>query len=516
MRSTTQLPVIFVCGAVVCSFCFGGVIYVDADAPGGNGSSWADAFNELQSALASATYGDEIRTAEGNYRPDYNAGSPAHTGDRRATFLLPEGVTVKGGYAGLGTADPNARDVGLYETILSGDLNGNDGPNFVNKSENSYHVVTGSARDRSAVIDGFTITGGNADGTAPEDCGGGMYNFAGSPTVRNCTFLGDYAMTMGGGMFNREGSCPEITNCDFIGNKSDDDGGGIRNYLNCHAVIDNCRFIENVAFEDGGGINNRKNSNASITNCVFIGNIARCGGGMENHVGRATPTGEPLIVNCIFAGNVGVEGGGMRNNDPNPTVVNCTFADNIGSGMRNDTGSVPAVGNCILWGNTCGSFDGSNVPVVKYSDVQGGFAGEDNLDIDPLFADSGGGDYHLKSQAGRWDENSQAWVQDDVTSPCIDAGDPNSNWTAELWPHGKRMDMGAYGGVSQASMSLSQTGSVADLDHNDRVDFSDLIILTRQWLRVEPLLAEDLNRDNIVDLQDFTMMSAHWLDGDGN
>jgi hypothetical protein len=115
---------------------------------------------------------------------------------------------------------------------------------------------------------------------------------------------------------------------------------------------------------------------------------------------------------------------------------------------------------------------------VTYSDVQGGWPGEGNINADPLFANpihldlsptaitSGDclayGDYHLKSQGGRWtspssvesDPNSQSWVQDDVTSPCIDAGDLNSPIGDEPEPNGGRINMGAYGGTAEASMSF--------------------------------------------------------------
>ncbi|MHC4266275.1 MAG: hypothetical protein ACYSUK_10135, partial [Planctomycetota bacterium] len=140
---------------------------------------------------------------------------------------------MSGGYAGYGQPDPNTRDIEAYETILSGDLNNNDDPNFANNNENSYHVLTGSNTDANAILNGFTIRGGNAnDGTLfPNDTGGGMLNLSGSPTVNNCTFRENYALTMGGGMYNREGSSPTVTNCTFIENKSDDDGGGMRNYI---------------------------------------------------------------------------------------------------------------------------------------------------------------------------------------------------------------------------------------------------------------------------------------------
>ncbi len=110
--------------------------------------------------------------------------------------------------------------------------------------------------------------------------------------------------------------------------------------------------------------------------------------------------------------------------------------------------------NCILWGDTPDEiYIFSGTPVVTYSDVQGGWAGESNIDADPLFADPDNGDYHLKSQAGRWEPSSQAWLIDDVTSPCIDAGDPGTPIGLEPLPNGDIINMGAYGGTSKASKS---------------------------------------------------------------
>jgi hypothetical protein len=101
--------------------------YVDADAVGNNdGTSWTDAYNYLQDALAVATAGCQICVARGIYRPDQ--GTDVTGGDRSETFNLKNGVTIKGGYAGVGRPNPNARNIGLYETILSGDLAGNDVP----------------------------------------------------------------------------------------------------------------------------------------------------------------------------------------------------------------------------------------------------------------------------------------------------------------------------------------------------------------------------------------------------
>jgi hypothetical protein len=92
-------------------------------------------------------------------------------------------------------------------------------------------------------------------------------------------------------------------------------------------------------------------------------------------------------------------------------------------------------------------------PVITYSDIQGGFNGEGNIDTDPLFVDAANGDYHLMSQSGRWNPASESWIMDDVTSPCIDAGDPGTSVGLEPSPNGGIINMGAYGGTAQASKS---------------------------------------------------------------
>ena len=110
--------------------------------------------------------------------------------------------------------------------------------------------------------------------------------------------------------------------------------------------------------------------------------------------------------------------------------------------------------NCILWedDNLIWINDRSSI-FVSYSNIRGGWEGEGNIDVDPLFVDADNGDYHLKSQAGRYDATNQTWVIDDVTSPCIDAGDPNSEVVDEPVPNGDRINMGAYGGTVEASKS---------------------------------------------------------------
>ncbi len=192
----------------------------------------------------------------------------------------------------------------------------------------------------------------------------------------------------------------------------------------------------------GGGIYNRGNSNPTFENCTFKGNLAhKFGGGMRN-----VYDSNPRITNCIFSDNVAesFSGGGIANGD------NCS----------------PTVLNCILWGNRDSSgisgpaqIHGGTV-TVNYSCIQaltGALGGIGNIDTDPLFANPSNDDYHLKSQAGRWNPNTQTcqtWVIDDITSPCIDAGDPGTPIGLEPLPNGGIINMGAFGGTPQASISF--------------------------------------------------------------
>jgi hypothetical protein len=150
------------------------------------------------------------------------------------------------------------------------------------------------------------------------------------------------------------------------------------------------------------------------------------------------------------------------------------------------------VDNCIFW-NTPLVFAGIKETTdltERYSflPTQWHYLGTGNLDVDPLFADPNNKDYHLKSQAGRWDSKNQNWINDAVTSPCIDAGDPNSPIGLEPFPNGGRINMGAYGGTAQASKSYFGSPPC------------------------ETIVAGDINGDCKVDLQDFVLMASHWLE----
>ena len=104
-----------------------------------------------------------------------------------------------------------------------------------------------------------------------------------------------------------------------------------------------------------------------------------------------------------------------------------------------------------------------------------------------------------------------AWVVDGSSSACLDLGDPGSNWRTELWPHGKRANLGAYGATNQASLSLSTTGNVADMNGDDFVGLFDASLFMGQWLAEAELLSEDFNRDGYVDLRDWAILANNWL-----
>ena len=355
---------------------FQGLVYVDIDAPGANnGSSWTDAYNFLQDALDdadSAETPDEIWVAQGVYTPDQGGGNTP--GDRgaafmniRATFKLIDGVTLKGGFAGFGELDPNAWDVDLYETALSGDLLGNDieveNPEDLldepTRAENSFHVVTSREDNPTAVLDGFTIVGGNANGSYDHSSAAGLDNgnlFGGgsSITVLNCTFTRNSAAGWGGGMCSRK-SNPTLVNCTFTRNLAGQPGGGMYNQGSSPILVD-CVFRDNFSRNSGGGMYNGEGS-STLTNCVFRDNFSRnSGGGMYNG------GGSPTLNNCTFSGNSTVRlGGGMYNQGSSPTLTNCTFTRNLvgdcGGGMYNVGGS-PTMSNCVFSGNLAGGCGG--------------------------------------------------------------------------------------------------------------------------------------------------------------
>ena len=442
---------------VICSATFAGqIIYVDSDANGlNNGSSWTDAVNSLQDALLAAHFSNEpveIRVAQGIYTPDTGIGITQ--GDLNVSFQLINNVTLRGSYAGIKFRNPDARNIELYETILSGDLDSNDidvndrleemwwtEDSFQgepNREDNSYHVINGSGTDDSAVLDGFTITGGYARYPSSEN-GGGIYIDTGNPTVTNCTFRRNSSRWNGGGMSCKNNSHPTLTNCTFTLNYAFDGGAMYNNSSN--PTLTNCTFIDNTtaypagviverAQESGGGMYNYL-SNPILTNCIFRRNSTTFGGGIYNRESN------PELTNCIFQKNSGYYCSGIHNNSSNPALTNCIFSDNStdsgstisgGSpiitnctitgnqsvdGAGGISGGNPTITNCIIWGNTPPQIISD--ATISFSNIQGRWPGEGNIDADPLFIDSNGADNVL----GTEDDDLRLITG----SPCIDAGD---------------------------------------------------------------------------------------------
>jgi hypothetical protein len=207
-----------------------------------------------------------------------------------------------------------------------------------------------------------------------------------------------------------------------------------------------CNIVGNI----GAGIELQNGSNPAITHCDIVSNTGS-GLAMVDIIGARTAiVNKPAITNCIIAENYqhGISGG-------IPTITNCTIVANGKSGVYS---SEPVITNSIIYYNALNSdlvqIESNATAAITYTDVQGGWPGQGNIDVDPLFADPDNSDYHLKSQTGRWDLASQSWLADDVTSPCIDAGAPDTPIGLEPLPNGGIVNMGVYGATSQASKSL--------------------------------------------------------------
>ncbi len=266
----------------------------------------------------------------------------------------------------------------------------------------------------------------------------------------------------------------------------------------------------------------------TITSCNIVGNgdagiewwtslayryptVANCTVSRNQGSGMVFPArGNPSITNCIITGNLesGVSG-------RSPKMVNCTVVGNKMSGVASIGGRIS---NCIIWDNLGPAIDGS--AAATYSNVEGGWEGIGNIDSDPCFVQSGywngdvwvNGDYHLQSQVGRWDANSQTWVYDASTSLCIDAGNPGSILGDEPEsPTNVRVNLGAYGSTSEASKTPVGWSLLADLTNDGRVDSLDLRYWPENWLRSGIELAGDLNRSGTIDMVDFGLLGQDWL-----
>ncbi len=375
--------------------------YVDAGATGmQDGTSWENAFTDLQSALGGSAC-SQVWVVAGLYRPGTAA-------DRTATFQLKDGVSLYGGFAGTETAR-DQRDPSANPTILSGDLKGDD-VGFVNNAENVYHVVTGAT---GASLDGFTITAGNANGEAFYIYGGGVYNDASSPALTDVIIRGNHAKVCGGGMSNLSNSNPILTGVTFSGNAaaldifngfgggmynedsspvlvkvsftgnstkgSNGRGGGMYNFAGSPTLMD-VTFTGNTSDNDGGGLYTLE-SDMVLENVTFNANLAsKSGGGM--YVG----SGSPGLTNVTFSSNsADTYGGGLRSKSSSPRLTNVTFSGNTagrwGGAIYNDA-SRALIRDTIFWGNSAveggaqiavgGTGGGLLTPTLNDTVIQGG------------------------------------------------------------------------------------------------------------------------------------------------
>ncbi|MHC4640696.1 MAG: choice-of-anchor Q domain-containing protein [Planctomycetota bacterium] len=231
-------------------------VYVNASALGKNdGSKWPDAFTDFQDAVDSAPGGVDIWVAAGTYKPG---------NERTDSFSLKGGEVIYGGFPASGDSDWGDRDARVYPTILSGDI-GVEGT----IADNCYHVMQNEGRAGQSVsyLDGFIITGGNANGDDEFCRGGGISNFFFDLYLTNCLLV-DNSAEIGGGVCSL-GSFVSLINCLLSGNKALS-GGGMYNFLSFTDLI-NCTISGNAA-DVGGGALNGGYSEMSASNCIFWSN----------------------------------------------------------------------------------------------------------------------------------------------------------------------------------------------------------------------------------------------------
>ncbi|MCX6250866.1 MAG: right-handed parallel beta-helix repeat-containing protein [Bacteroidetes bacterium] len=402
------------------------VIYVRSNATGSNnGKSWSNAYTVLQTALDSAVAGNHIWVAAGTYKPSSTYNIPDAT-SRDRHFRMKNNQGIFGGFAGTepDTFDLADRDLVTNQTILSGDLNNNG----VDDAD-CYHVFyhpSGWGLNSSALLDGFTIRGGNADGDylKNQHQGGGISNYRNSPTIHNC----------------------------IITHNAADEGGGVAAEDTCTSVFINCVIINNTAIYGGGGISTDSSANPTLINCVIANNSARGGGGVSNGM-----VCNPIFNNCIIWGNIATTGGNAGKQiyifDGIVTLNFSCYSNGTNDIDSSEGGSLYAINNNIttdplfvnaatgdfrIYGNSPCVNSGHNGYNSLLTDVRGQAriqnttidrgAYEWTAGIDPpalvfIWTGSVSNDWNT---AGNWNTNSVPGASDDVLIPDV-ANDPFIN-----------------------------------------------------------------------------------------
>ena len=382
------------------------IIHVDIQATGiNNGSSWSDAYDNLQDALATAQSGDEIWVAEGVYLADHGDGITL--GDRTVSFLVSNAFDVYGGFNGSENS-LDQRDVELNETILSGDLLGNDIPNIEllgpDKSDNSLHVVRVAAplSENAARLDGFTITGGSASENGSKNGGGLVIEPASHVLIYHMTFVNNAACTYGGAIYSQgtfllkhsrlvrnstgpdaQFPCrggwggaiyqrpvhpagqkvpiPMIEDVHFESNYARNGGGAIAAWDHPLNVIESI-FVNNYTTFEGGAIYTHIiRTRSHFINVRFIGNYVQSDKGL----GGALSIGgsDAVVTNALFNGNYvydsdGANGYGgaiaVYRSESKVWVTSSTIVNNQarhGSAIYKGLPEIFKVLNSVIWDN---------------------------------------------------------------------------------------------------------------------------------------------------------------------
>lgn len=411
----------------LCEVTLTGVIIVDSRAPlGGNGRSWARPYRDLATGIAVAAAGENIWIAKGSYKPT--------TGTNRTTsFTIKQGVGLYGGFKG-GELQLAQRDWRANESILTGDLLGNDGPNFANNTENSLHVLRGQ-NTGNWTLDGLTIRGGNANGAFDADGGAIIVNAGGltGTSIRNCTIIGNSGNATGAAALSNVNSM----------------------------VIEHTRFLGNRANAPGG---------------------TGSGGGGALRITGFGPS--QRLVNCEFSGNTAINvGGGALIAITTLDIINCTFSrnsTNASAGAIYNNGATLNIRNSILWGNTSPDSNGERAQIF-------GFVGVYNISntcIQNLSVYAGNGNTaahpHFVNDLG--DDGIPGTADDDYRlsggTPLVDGGD-----NAQI-PAGLLVDLGGQvrvaegggGGPARIDMGAYEfaAAGAGDCNTNGYTDSSDI------------------------------------------
>ena len=350
-------------------------------------------------------------------------------------------------------------------------------------------------------------------------------------TITNNLIQNNHADYYGGGIHLRQWSNGEISNNQIINNDSTLGAGIHITYTSSPVITDNIIKLNNCT-GGGGGIYVYYHSNPLIERNIITLNSDWHSAGIGIHWSSAPTIRNNIIVEntglgILFSGGNGIivfntvsnnyagisKGGIKYQGTGNPVIENNIITSNEnGFGIYADTGSIATISYNNVWGNPAGNY---NSTIGDQTGING------NISVDPNFADPQNVDYHLQSESWRWDPNEQQWQQDAMTSRCIDAGNPGYSLTEEPlfvpndpnceWSENLRINMGAYGGTSEASLPPYGWALRADITNDGIVDFADLAFLTEHWLETSANNPGDNTHDEIANFPDFAILANDWL-----